>query len=173
MNVLMIILRLIHILGGVFWAGTGFFLAAAITPNVKAIGPEGGKFVSRLMGPGKGSMYMGIAGTLTLLSGSIMLWQVSGHFQPGWFVSPHGLVLSLGALAGIVAWFHGTLVIRRLNEQLGQLGQSIQNAEGPPSPETLDKMKQLQEKLFQQGGYAAILMSIAVAGMAAAEYIWF
>jgi hypothetical protein len=76
-------------------------------------------------------------------------------------------------LAGIVAWFHGTLVIRRLNEQLGQLGQSIQNAEGPPSPETLDKMKQLQEKLFQQGGYAAILMSIAVAGMAAAEYIWF
>ena len=35
-----IILRLIHIFAGVFWAGVAFFIALVFTPAVTQMGPE-------------------------------------------------------------------------------------------------------------------------------------
>ncbi len=42
MHAVMIALRLLHILLGVFWAGTLFFIVTFLEPSVRAAGPEGG-----------------------------------------------------------------------------------------------------------------------------------
>jgi hypothetical protein len=44
-----IILRLVHILAGVFWAGTVFLMAGFLVPTMRATGREGGVFVQYLM----------------------------------------------------------------------------------------------------------------------------
>ena len=42
MNIYMIILRLIHILAGIFWVGTAFFFVLFFEPTLKTSGPAGG-----------------------------------------------------------------------------------------------------------------------------------
>jgi uncharacterized membrane protein len=44
-----IILRLIHILAGIFWVGTAFLLAGFLAPTLRATGSEGGRFMRHLM----------------------------------------------------------------------------------------------------------------------------
>ena len=174
MNLYIIILRLIHILSGVFWAGTTFLLASSVKPAVQATGPEAGKFMQRLAGsPGRMTDYLGITATLTAVSGLLLYWSVSANFNPGFFLSGRGLVLTLGALAGIFAWLHGAFVVRRLSKRMEALGKEIQAAGGPPSPEQMAEMQTIQEKQFTNGAVLAILLAVAVIGMSIAEYIYF
>ena len=42
MNWLIVVLRLLHIFAGVFWAGAVFMLTRFVMPAVAASGPEGG-----------------------------------------------------------------------------------------------------------------------------------
>ncbi|MGB3716048.1 MAG: hypothetical protein WA996_16605 [Candidatus Promineifilaceae bacterium] len=41
METWMVILRLIHIVSGIFWAGATFFLVGFVSPAVQATGLEG------------------------------------------------------------------------------------------------------------------------------------
>jgi uncharacterized membrane protein len=49
MNTVAVTLRLIHIVCGVYWAGTMFFVATLLQPSVAEAGPEGGKVIQALM----------------------------------------------------------------------------------------------------------------------------
>ena len=42
--------RILHIAGGVFWAGAVLVTLRFVLPNARQIGPAGGAFVGRLMG---------------------------------------------------------------------------------------------------------------------------
>src|SRR5688572_8996596 len=64
---LTILLRLIHILGGIFWVGTMMLLAAFLIPTVRATGREGGKFMEHLMQQRRLRVYLGVAMLLTVL----------------------------------------------------------------------------------------------------------
>ena len=48
MNTLLLILRVVHIACGVYWAGTIFFFTTFLQPSVKDLGPDGGKVMIRL-----------------------------------------------------------------------------------------------------------------------------
>jgi len=50
---LIIIMRLIHILSGVAWAGGAFMLAGFVTPAAQKSGPSGGQVMQQMSGPGK------------------------------------------------------------------------------------------------------------------------
>ena len=56
--------------------------------------------------------------------------------------------------------------------QIAALGQEMQAAGGPPSPTQMAKMKALQQRLHNAGIVDAVLLGIAVAGMAIARYMW-
>ena len=53
MNLLIIVLRLIHILAGVFWLGGSFMSAIFLTPAVAATGESGQKFMGHLITKGR------------------------------------------------------------------------------------------------------------------------
>jgi len=46
---IMIVLRVIHIICGVFWAGTVMVMAWFVLPTAQALGQPGGAFMQRLM----------------------------------------------------------------------------------------------------------------------------
>ena len=49
---LLIVLRLLHIVLGVFWVGAVVFIAFLLFPSVRESGPAGGAVMQRLMGRG-------------------------------------------------------------------------------------------------------------------------
>jgi uncharacterized membrane protein len=172
--VYLIVLRLIHIFSGVFWAGTTFFVASSLGPTARASGPEGGQFMQRLVGRvGRMTLFMGLAATLSALSGILLYQRVSGGFAVGWITSGPGLALTVGGVAGITGWIVGYLVIARTSMQLTALAAEIQAGGGPPSPEQAAKMQALSERQSQGGIWVAVLLIVAVAGMSVAQYVWF
>jgi len=171
MNILMILLRLVHIGSGVFWAGAAVMIAGFIEPAVKDSGPEGGRFMQRLVRGQRLSTYMSIASLATALSGVVLYWPISGNFNMNWLISGPGLTLTIGSVAGLLAFAVGALVNGPTAKQISALGQEMQAAGGPPNPSQLATMGALQARLRTAGIVDAALLGIAVAGMAIASYV--
>ena len=45
---MLILMRLVHIVGGVFWAGTAMFTVVFLIPAVRALGPAGGPVMQEI-----------------------------------------------------------------------------------------------------------------------------
>ena len=160
------VLRLIHIFAGVFWAGANLLMAFYVSPSVKATAPESGKFMQYLAQKSGFPKMAEISGWLTILAGVALFWIVSGGFQPVWFTTYRGMTLTVGGLLAIAGFVVGYVMQKPAAQRLGQIGQEIQAAGGPPSPEQLAEIQAQQAKLAKGGRWTAILLAIAVAAMA-------
>ena len=163
------VLRLFHILAGVFWAGANLVMAGFINPSVKATAPDSGKFMQYLAQKSGFPRAAEISGWFTVLAGLALYWVVSGGFQPVWITSRHGLALTIGGLLAIAGLIVGYVVQKPAAKRLGALGQEIQTGAKPPSPEQLAQLQAQQKKLALGGLWTAILLGLAVAGMAIAR----
>jgi hypothetical protein len=110
MNLLFIGLRSIHILAGTFWVGAAVVTTAFLMPAARASGPEGGKFVQLILGKLRMSNYISLSAILTTLAGSALYWLTSGGLQPAWVFTSAGSIITVGAIAGILAAILGGLV---------------------------------------------------------------
>jgi hypothetical protein len=173
MQILMIILRLLHVVSGVFWAGGAFFLLRIIMPTVQEAGPEGGRFMQRMAASGRLSQAFAIASVLTTLSGVIMFWYTSGNLNPAWIVSGPGIVLTIGALAGLGAFGHGFFATRKVTDQVGALAKEMLAQQGPPDPAKLQQAQALGARMGALATQSAILLAVAVLGMATFRYFGF
>src|SRR2546428_10007876 len=99
----MILLRVIHILSGVFWAGATFFLVGFLQPVVAASGPEGGRLMQRLTSQKRFQMAMPVAAGLTILSSLALYGRVSAGVQIAWTTSWTGLGLALSSGAATLS----------------------------------------------------------------------
>ncbi len=169
MNVLMIILRIIHILGGIFWVGFAFFNIAFLQPTIRATGAEGQKTMQHLTKQTRLMMSVYVAATLTMFTGLIMLGGIS-HFQSAFFASGFGKVITIGSLTGFIAWFIAIFNIRAIFNKMGEVGQAIQSSEGAPDPELLTTMGSLVDKMGRVGKIALGFMIVSTICMAAAQY---
>lgn len=171
MDALMAVLRIVHILAGVFWAGGAFVSARFLTPTAAELGPDGSKFMQRFIQRGF-SMAMTATAVLTTLSGIWLYGRISG-FRTAWVSTGTGLFLTIGGIAGILALIIGFVLISRASIRLGKLGREMQAAGGPPNPTLLAEMQSLRQRMSRGGMWTAILLLIAVIGMAVAQYAWF
>lgn len=160
------VLRLIHIFAGVFWAGANLLMAFYISPSVKATAPESGKFMQYLAQKSGFPKMAELSGWLTILAGVALYWIVSGGFQPAWFTTHQGIVLTIGGLLAIAGFVVGYVMQKPAAKRLGQIGQEIQAGGGPPSPEQLAEVQAQQAKLAKGGKWTAILLSLSVVFMA-------
>lgn len=168
MDVYMFSLRLIHILAGVLWAGWAFVSVAFIEPAAQAAGPEGGKFMQVLSLKTKLIPAMLAAPLLVIFTGVLMYWQVSSGLSGAWLVSPPGLALTVGSLAGILAFVVGFTINRPAADRMAALSREMQSASGPPGANQMAELRAQQRQLSIGGLYGAILLVIAVIGMASA-----
>src|SRR4030095_11665296 len=160
----LIILRLLHITCGVFWAGAAIYLAAFVAPAVRALGPEGGKFMQQLARTNKLPLVMTIAATTNIIAGILLLWKLSSGFQYDWMVSKHGLVLNAGVLLGIIAYLEGLLVTRPTILKINALGAQL--ASGiPPTQEQLQLMNAYRQKIMSANNIVATLLAVTVIAM--------
>jgi len=81
MYIYLLILRLLHISCGVFWAGTAMFLAFYVFPAVIKAGPDGPKIMQAIMGT-KMPTVMTFISFITVLTGTLLMWNLSQASQP-------------------------------------------------------------------------------------------
>jgi uncharacterized membrane protein len=170
METSMVILRVIHILSGIFWVGTAIFFVFFLDPAVKATGPAGGSVMGKIAS-GKFPVWIAIAPLLTVTAGFVMYWIDSKGFQSTWILSPGPLTLTIGAIAGIAAAVVGLFVQRPTLLRMTALQQQIQQAGGQPTPEQAAELKKLQVRFTNASRWAVVLMVIAVIGMESAREV--
>src|SRR5919108_4541374 len=98
MNYLVIALRIIHIVAGIFWVGGTLMMAFFIGPSIGATGEAGQKFVGHLMNNLKFSNRIAAAAGLTILAGFILYWIDSDGFTSAWMSSGAGRGFGIGAV---------------------------------------------------------------------------
>ncbi len=165
----MIVLRLIHILGGIFWVGTMILLAGFLIPTVRATGREGGRFMQMLMQQRRLQLYLGVTAALTVLSGITMYGRMAASTHGAWAGSGPGIAYGVGAVAAILAGVLGGLVSGSAGRKMLALGQTV--GSGPPSPEQQAELTRLQGRMALGSRLAAGLLVIAAAAMAVGRYV--
>ena len=168
---LMILLRLFHILGGVFWVGSVAALAWFIYPSQTVLGEASGKFMQELMLKQKLSNWIGGAMLLTVLSGLAMYIRLSMVSNGGFASSRTGMVLGLGAFAAIVAAGIGGGVAGRAARLMAKLGEEIRTGGAPPTDAQRAEFARLQSRQGWALRTATSLLVVTVAAMAIARYM--
>lgn len=167
MNTEFVVLRLIHILFGVFWAGTAIFLATILEPRLRKAGPQ-------VMQPVMGALMpiltpaMMLAGTVTIVFGAVLTLRLrSGHldtfFDAGW-----GVAILIGFVASVAAFTSG-MITSSTGKRLAKLGASIAGRE--PTPVEMAQMQKLGKRLTMLTRTSAVMVTVAVGTMAAARFV--
>jgi uncharacterized membrane protein len=159
---LILLARAIHVLGGVFWAGSTFLLTWVIFPIGAKHAAEGaGRWVgmiARRAGP-----ISGISALLTVLTGIYLMVVLHPHDT-----SPSGVVLQTGALAAVLSFFVGMFVGRPAGQKLQQL---IEQQSAAPSPADLAQREGLRKRAAISSMLVALLLALAVLSMATFRYV--
>ena len=167
---LTLLLRLIHILAGVFWAGSVFFLAGFLIPTVRETGPEGGRVMSHLVGRRRLPVFIGIAILLTVVSGLIMYGRMAAATHGTWTGTAPGIAYGLGGLAAILGAVVGMGVSGAAARRMAAIGQRAAEA-GRSSLEQQAQIQGLQRRMMLGARIAAGLIALAVVAMATARYL--
>jgi putative copper export protein len=171
MDTYMVVLRIVHVVAGVFWVGAVFLLIGFIAPTARELGPPAAPFLAHLAGKKRITEVILAAAGVTILAGLLMYWRVSGGLDPDWIGSAYGLTLTIGAISGIVAFVIGLTVVRPTNNATLALGREIAEGGGPPTPEQAARMQALQARGRTTGRILLLLLLVAVAAMASAQYL--
>jgi uncharacterized membrane protein len=91
----LIVLRLIHVVASVCWAGGGFIFFLFIEPTAKSLAPSGLQFVQHMVKKRRFNQFMVISSTLTVLSGALLFWQDASGQWLAW--CKLGLGFTLGS----------------------------------------------------------------------------
>ena len=160
---LWLVIKVLHVLFGVFWVGSAMVNVRFLLPSVEASGPAGGVFMRELMGVRKYPVAITIAGLLTVIAGFLLLWHVTLGFQPEQFRGFHRMMLSTGIAAALFAFLHGVTAIAPNAFRMGKLAESLQ---GPPTPEQAAELEMRRGKLKRGATVSLVLLVIALIGMA-------
>jgi uncharacterized membrane protein len=159
------LLRIIHIVGGVFWVGGTLIMTFFIGPTIGATAEAGQRFVGHLMNNLKFSNRMSAAAGSTVAAGFILYWIDSHGFTSQWMHSGAGRGFGIGAGFALIGFVFGILV-GQTTKAMARLGAQMQ---GKPSAEQLSQMQAIRK---QQGTYsiiATVALILALVFMAIAR----
>lgn len=166
-----VVLRILHILCGVYWAGALLFIATFLEPSVRAAGPDGAKVMQGIMQRRFLDIMPAVA-LLTILTGVELYRKASAGFDPAWIGSSYGTSITVGAVAALVAFVIGVGVMRPAAKRMGPLAQGAQALpEGSEREAQLAEVQRLRRRSALAGRWVATLLAVAVIGMAAARYL--
>jgi len=162
MNYLTIVLRMVHIVGGIFWVGAGLAMNFFFGPTMRATGDAGKQFGGHLMMKTRIVTVMNIAVYSTVVAGLWLYGIDSQWLTSAWMASSSGVGFTIGALFGLVGFVTG-LMNGSNNQKLAKLGAQI---EGTPTPEQaaqLGAIAKQQGWVIPVSSYSLLLAAIFMA----------
>jgi hypothetical protein len=170
MDIAMIVARILHVGGGVFWGGTLIFMSRFLVPALGDAGPAGGQVMGALAGRGL-MKAMPVAGILTVLAGIYLFYRVSAGFDPIYMGSGPGITYSIGGLTAVIALILGATAVRSPMEKALKLGQSLSSAPEAERGATMNEINTLRKKGASAIRMVSILIMITVFCMAIGRYV--
>ncbi len=165
-----ILLRIIHLFGGIFWAGYGLFNIGFLSPTIRATGIEGQQVMRHLTQKTQFLNTAYLASTLTVFSGILLYWIAVGFRMPA-MMSGKGLVLLIGGVSGTIAWLIVIIPVRGIFNQMKTTTQQIQAQGTPPHPDQVARMQGLAGRLASLSKTALALLVLTILSMAIARYV--
>lgn len=171
MNAELLVLRLVHILGGIFWVGslmyTTFFLMPALASSPTLAGEVMAGLQKRRL-----FTFLPIVALLTILSGIRLLWIVSVGFSDAYLSTPTGRTFSVSAGAALVAFLLSLLVSRPGFVRVGRLSATLATATDEATRKRISgEMQSISRRVAIANGIVAALLLLAAGGMATARYM--
>lgn len=165
-----LLLRLVHILGGSFWVGTALFNGLFLVPALTGAGPAMGTVMAGLR-ERRLFTVLPIVGSLTILSGLRLLWIVSGGFAPGYFGTGPGVGYAVSGSAAVAAFVLAMVVSRPTAAKLMAIGGAMRNAGEAEVARLSAERDRLQRRSAAAGTGSMVLLAFSAAGMAVARYL--
>lgn len=166
-----LVLRLIHILSGIFWIGSGlytfFFLGPALASTPAVMGQVMAGLQRRRV-----FLVLQIAAALAILSGLRLLMIDSAGFSGSYFGTGTGRTFAMSGVFAIIAAVFNFGVAQPMMERAGAVAASLA-ASGDGSEKA--RLTQELDRLRKRGTIAATLAVVfgilAASGMAVARYL--
>ncbi|HZD57583.1 MAG TPA: hypothetical protein VE136_12700 [Anaerolineales bacterium] len=166
----LLVLRFIHIVASVCWAGGGFIFFLFVEPTAKALAPTGMQFVDHMVTKRRFSIFMVVSSTLTVLSGAVLIWQYASGNWLSYVKTGPGLGFALGSMVGVAVYLVGMFGVNPRAIRLSKIGQEIQAAGGPPTPAQGAELQKLDREMSTLGLVDFLLVALALGLMASARY---
>ena len=166
-----IALRLIHVLGGVFWVGAALLNFLFIAPAFAGAGPAAAGPVMEGLRKRRLFAVMPAVAVITLLSGLRLMMIQSGGFDAAYFETSIGATFAAGGAAAIVAFLIGVVFAMPAQKRMAALGPQIAAAPDEATRSARQaEMARLQGRLRLMGPIVVVLLVFAAGAMAIARY---
>jgi hypothetical protein len=169
MAVEVLVLRVIHILCGLFWVGAGLFSTFYLAPALKEAGPAAAGAVMASLQRRRMLQVMPAVAVLTILSGARLMWIVSAG-NPHWFQHRAGHTYAISAALAIIALLTGVFYVRPTMMRVGKLSHSAAS-DGASKERIAAEVATLQKRVAMASGAATLFLVLAATGMAIARYL--
>ena len=162
-----LLFRLLHIFFGVLWVGGVVLIALFVQPTVRAIGPAGGQFMGHLLTKTRIAAYFPAVAGINVVAGLFLFWR-NTTAGGNWGGTRQGMTIGVGALAAIIAFIVGGVMIGR---SMGQIAKILQASGGPPQGEAATQLASYQTRIQSGTKIVLPLLIIAVITMAVGRYV--
>ena len=167
MDEYMIVMRIIHIVAGVFWVGSTMLFVLFLEPSAAELGPNGGPFMGHLANKKKLPTVLLVASVTTIVAGALLYWRTSSGLDMDWMKSGPGSGFTAGAIAAIVAWLIGFTILRPGMGRLAGMRQRLGSGDASVRADA----ESLQRRLRIAGLTNVSLLTLSVVLMASARYL--
>jgi hypothetical protein len=170
LDILIIVLRLLHIVSGAFWVGSIVLAVLFIEPTAKAFGTTGERFLAYALFRMRLLPILVGAATVTIGTGAALYWIASGGLRVEWITTSTGLGFTAGALAALAAYAIALIVLKPQFDRLATL------LDNPPAseveaPSPLGESEMDEAQLRRWSLIQVSLLLFAIAAMATARYL--
>lgn len=171
MSPLFLVMRVLHVFLGVFWAGTLMFAAVYLLPGMREAGPAS---VRVLVGMQRRGYFtaMPIAALLTVVSGFWLYGNLIQTGGPAWAGSMAARVYGVGAAAGVIALLFGVFWLRPTSINIVRVADRLSAAAPGAEREELEQeLTRHRMRSTSAMHWVAGLLAIATVCMALARYM--
>ena len=133
-------LRLLHIVGGLVWVGAAVVMSFYIEPALDRAGAVGGRIWRHLYNETSFPRLIPLSALVTTIAGLLLYGMLSYHEAMS---SAMGLILTVGALFGLLAFAHGYFAVWR---RAGETSRLIAEDETDE-----DRLAAIQGKMRRNG----------------------
>jgi len=170
MNGELIVLRLVHILGGVFWVGSALFTSIFLIPALAGVGPAAGQVMAGLQGRRLFTV-LPVVAVLTILSGLRLMQLTSGGFSAVYFEQTAGQAYTASAVAATLAFILSIVVARPAAVRSARIAAQMATSDPSTRPELVRELEGLRRRGAVSSAIAVTLLVLGAAGMAIARYL--
>ena len=165
-----LILRVVHVLGAIVWAGTSVFVAFFLSPAIGMAGPPGGAVMGALV---KRKLFtiIPIVAVVMMLAGLRLIMILSGGFSAAWFGTRSGQTYVVGAVGALAAFALFMLVSHPAIGRSMKLSQQIAQAPEAERGALTAELNAVRTRAGKASMTSALILMLTAVAMSIGRYV--